>query len=56
MVPAMCGNATLTMVVSSTSMNAASVTATAINQGLPAGRQSPWVFWVPPRSRDVHDR
>jgi len=32
--PAMCGSATLTIVVSRTSMNAASVTATAISHGL----------------------
>src|ERR1700732_3821307 len=32
--PAMCGRATLAMLVSSTSMNAASDTTTAINQGL----------------------
>src|SRR5580704_14836661 len=32
--PAMCGNATLTIVVSRTSMKAASVTVTAISQGL----------------------
>ncbi len=35
--PAMCGSDTLTMVVSSTSMNAPSVTATAISQGFARG-------------------
>src|SRR5580704_2161709 len=35
--PAMCGSATLAMLVSSTSMNAASDTTTAISQGLTAG-------------------
>ena len=38
----MCGSDTLTIVVSSTSMNAASVTTTAISQGLALGRQ----FWT----------
>src|SRR3984957_15800152 len=38
--PAMCGNATLTIVVSRISMNAASVTATAMNQGLYLGFHS----------------
>src|ERR1700680_2066176 len=37
--PAMCGNATLAMLVSSTSMNAASATTTAMSQGLCFGRQ-----------------
>ena len=36
--PAMCGNATLAMLVSSTSINVAKVTANAIIQGLIAGR------------------
>src|SRR2546427_7987378 len=35
--PAICGNATLAMLVSSTSMNVASVTAMAMIQGLTAG-------------------
>src|SRR5215467_13227886 len=38
--PAICGNATLAMLVSSTSMNVASVTANAMTHGLTAGRQS----------------
>ena len=38
--PAMCGSATLAMEVSSTSMNVASVTASAITHGLTAGRQA----------------
>ena len=37
--PAMWGKATLAMLVSSTSMNAVSETATAMTQGLPLGRQ-----------------
>ena len=37
--PAICGKATLTMVVSSTSMKAPSVTMTAMIQMLPFGRQ-----------------
>ena len=37
--PAMCGSATLAMLVSSTSMNAASATTTAISQGLNFGIQ-----------------
>src|SRR5579862_1605408 len=37
--PAMCGNATLAMLVSSTSMNAAMATTTAISQGLNFGTQ-----------------
>ena len=37
--PAMCGNATLAMLVSSTSMNAARATTTAISQGLNFGVQ-----------------
>ena len=36
--PAMCGRDTLAMLVSSTSMNVASVTAIAMIQGLTAGR------------------
>jgi hypothetical protein len=39
MVPAMCGSATLTMVVSRISMKATSVTTSAISQGLTAGFQ-----------------
>ena len=38
--PAMCGNATLAMLVSSTSMNVANVTASAMIHGLTAGRHS----------------
>jgi len=38
--PAMCGRATLAMEVSSTSMNVASVTVTAMIHGLTAGRHS----------------
>src|SRR5882757_4927311 len=38
--PAICGSATFTMVVSSTSMNAASVTATAMSHGLWRGFQA----------------
>ena len=37
--PAICGNATLAMLVSSTSMNAAMATTTAISQGLNFGSQ-----------------
>ena len=37
--PARCGKATLAMLVSSTSMNAASATTTAISQGLNFGFQ-----------------
>src|SRR6202040_2975855 len=40
--PAMYGRATLAMLVSSTSMNAASATTTAISQGLYLGRQTSW--------------
>jgi hypothetical protein len=40
----MWGNATLAMLVSNTSMNAASATTTAISQGLWAGFQDSW-FW-----------
>src|SRR6185312_3589855 len=40
--PAMCGRATLAMLVSSTSMNVAMVTVSAIAQGLWRGRQSWW--------------
>jgi hypothetical protein len=36
----MCGNATLAMLVSSTSMNVANVTASAMIHGLTAGRHS----------------
>ena len=36
--PAMCGRATLAMLVSSTSMKVASMTVNAMNQGLTAGR------------------
>ena len=36
----MCGNATLAMLVSSTSMNAANATTTAISQGLVFGFQT----------------
>ena len=38
--PAMYGSATLAMLVSSTSMNAASATTTAISQGLKLGRHT----------------
>src|SRR5206468_3209331 len=38
--PAMCGNATLAMLVSSTSMNVASVTVSATSQGLNRGRHT----------------
>jgi hypothetical protein len=37
--PAMCGNDTLAMLVSSTSMNVASITVTAISGGGVEGRQ-----------------
>src|SRR5580698_6518183 len=40
--PAIYGRATLAMLVSRTSMKAASATTTAINQGLNLGRQTPW--------------
>src|SRR6202043_3270989 len=40
--PAMYGRATLAMLVSRTSMNAASATTTAISQGLYLGRQTSW--------------
>src|ERR1700737_1004139 len=40
--PAMYGSATLAMLVSRTSMNAASATTTAISQGLYLGRQTSW--------------
>src|SRR6202790_4612478 len=40
--PAMYGSATLAMLVSSTSMKAASATTTAINQGFYFGRQTSW--------------
>ncbi len=40
--PAIYGRATLAMLVSSTSMNAASATTTAISQGLYLGRQTSW--------------
>src|SRR3982074_3353328 len=43
----MCGKATLAMEVSSTSMKVASVTATAIIQGLIAGRQASALSRVP---------
>jgi hypothetical protein len=45
----MCGKATFAMLVSSTSMNAASETATAMIQGLPLGRQisSPEILAAP---------
>src|SRR5579862_6652124 len=39
MFPAMCGSDTFTTVVSSTSMNVAAITASAINHGLAAARQ-----------------
>ena len=39
--PAMCGSATLAMLVSRTSMNAAMATTTAISQGLNFGFQGP---------------
>src|ERR1700689_427267 len=49
MVPAMCGSATLTMVVSRISMKATSVTTSAITHGLTAGFQfaSSAACWVP---------
>src|SRR5580658_11008936 len=40
--PAICGSATLAMLVSSTSMNVASVTVSAMIQGFTAGRQMAW--------------
>ena len=40
--PAMCGNATLAMLVSSTSMKAAMATTTAMSQGLNFGFQGAW--------------
>jgi len=42
----MCGSATLAMLVSSTSMNVASVTVRAITHGLIAGRHSAASFMV----------
>src|SRR5260370_17878285 len=44
--PAICGSATLAMLVSSTSMNVASVTVRAMIQGLTAGRHSAAPFMV----------
>src|SRR5882762_8521906 len=44
--PAMCGSETLAMLVSSTSMNVASVTATAMIQGLTGDRHSAASFMV----------
>src|ERR1700704_2297743 len=44
--PAMCGSATLAMLVSSTSMNVASVTATAMIHGLTGDRHSAASFMV----------
>jgi len=44
--PAMCGSATLAMLVSSTSINVASVTASAMIHGLTAGRHSSAAFMV----------
>src|ERR1700739_4351081 len=45
--PAMCGKATLAMEVSSTSMKVARVTASAMIQGLTAGRQASALSRVP---------
>src|SRR5271157_4397922 len=44
--PAICGSATLAMLVSSTSMNVASVTVRAMIHGLTAGRQAAASFMV----------
>jgi hypothetical protein len=44
--PAICGSDTFTIVVSSTSMKAPSVTATAISQGFARGFQSPCVLLI----------
>ena len=53
--PAMYGRATLAMLVSSTSMNAARATTTAISQGLNLGRQTSWSsVRAAPNSSEVH--